>query len=428
LTEVLVSSALIVAIMAFMLTTIDQTRKTISSTTARVSQFQSARVAFDTITRTLSQATLNTYYDLDRSGDANQNPLGYRRQSDLHFICGAASQTKLLGYDSAGSGPRDSSHFPGHAVFFQAPLGVTAEETEVRVEDQTSKEREYRGLTNLLSVVGYYVQWGDDRAVPEFFGTSEKYVPKRFRYRLMQVQQPAETVMVYADRNYTNLTSGTNPITKNLKANPGVGYDGPTDWIHAAVGTKDFPSGFRTKDGVKRMDYSRALAENVVALIIMPKVPEKDRSSKDRLDDLTDDYEYDTCPEPAFESQKREFDNSAADLKLMNMKMYLNKKAQKQLHQLPPILQVTMVAIDEESGAKLADHSETPPDWTSGKFAKLTTYEQFLKDLGDPADPATDSLIHRISNPDRTLPTPRMNYRVFTSDVVLRGAKWSTTK
>jgi uncharacterized protein (TIGR02599 family) len=75
LTEVLVSSALIVGIMALMLTAVDQTRRTITNTTSRVSQFQSARVAFEAMTRTLGQATLNTYYDLDRSGDANQNPL-----------------------------------------------------------------------------------------------------------------------------------------------------------------------------------------------------------------------------------------------------------------------------------------------------------------------------------------------------------------
>src|SRR5689334_17759637 len=131
LTEVLVSSALIVGIMALMLTTVDQTRRTIANTTSRVAQFQSARVAFESMTRTLGQATLNTYYDLDRSGDVNQNPIGFRRQSDLHFVSGLASQAKLLGKAATGDKtPRNSNYFPGHAVFFQAPLGVTAEEDE----------------------------------------------------------------------------------------------------------------------------------------------------------------------------------------------------------------------------------------------------------------------------------------------------------
>jgi uncharacterized protein (TIGR02599 family) len=419
LTEVLVSSALIVGIMALMLTTVDQTRRTISNTTSRVSQFQSARVAFEAMTRALGQATLNTYYDLDRSGDANQNPFGYRRQSDLHFICGEASQAKLLGTKGVGDPtPRNSAHFPGHAVFFQAPLGVTAEENVNSTSGGAGKERTYRGLTNLLSVVGYYVKWGEDESRPQFMGTTEKFAPKRNRFRLMQVQQAAETVMVYTDVNYTNLNA------QGLKASTGVGYSGPTDWVHVATGIKNFPNAFKEKEGRKRIDYSRSLAENVVALIIVPKVPKRDRAQPNRLDDLTDTYEYDSCPLPAFESQKREFDTtSAADLSLMRMQ--LNEKAAKQLHQLPPILQVTMIAIDEESGAKLADYSEEPPDWTSGRFARLSTEDRFMQELGDPADPSTESLIYRIGNPDRSLPTPPMKYRVFTTDVVLRGSKWS---
>jgi uncharacterized protein (TIGR02599 family) len=109
----------------------------------------------------------------------------------------------------------------------------------------------------------------------------------------------------------------------------------------------------------------------------------------------------------------------------MNVKRNLNAKALKQLHQLPPIVQVTMIAVDEESGTKLASYSEEPPDWMSGRFARLNTTEQFQRELGDPVKPTRDSLIYRIGNPDRTHPTPPMKYRVFTTDVVLRGAKWS---
>jgi uncharacterized protein (TIGR02599 family) len=158
-------------------------------------------------------------------------------------------------------------------------------------------------------------------------------------------------------------------------------------------------------------------------LIIVPKVPEKDRASPSRLDDLTDDFEYDTCPEVAFAAQKREFGPS--EYNQMNVKRNLNAKALKQLHQLPPIVQVTMIAVDEESGTKLASYSEEPPDWMSGRFARLNTTEQFQRELGDPVKPTRDSLIYRIGNPDRTHPTPPMKYRVFTTDVVLRGAKWS---
>jgi hypothetical protein len=107
------------------------------------------------------------------------------------------------------------------------------------------------------------------------------------------------------------------------------------------------------------MDYSRVLAEKHRGPDYCAEVPERDRETKDGLDDLTDNYEYDTCPEQAFKSQKR---NStaivAADLALMTTRN-MNAKQKRQLHQLPPILQVTMIAIDEESGAKLADNFRT---------------------------------------------------------------------
>jgi hypothetical protein len=35
------------------------------------------------------------------------------------------------------------------------------------------------------------------------------------------------------------------------------------------------------------------------------------------------------------------------------------------------------------------------------------------------------SLIYKIANPDKTFDYPKLNYRVFTTDVVMRGAKWS---
>lgn len=416
LTEVLVSSALIVAIMALMFTTLEQTRKTINATTSRVSQFQSARVAFESMTRTLNQATLNTYYDLDRTSDRAQNPLRYRRQSDLHFVSGAAFQPKFFTAQGEGEEARTPAHYPGHAIFFQAPLGVTSEENSL--ED---KARRYRGLSSLLSVVGFYVKWDDDPVLPRFAERREDVVSKRWRFRLMQVQQPAETVMVYADSNYTNLTAS------GAKASPGAGFAGATDWIKVALGDLPFPAGFRPPEGTEeRMDYSRGLAENIVAIIIIPKLPERDRSSPNRLDDLSSNYEYDSCPQIAFDSQKREFNpNDPASNLEAQIGNQNGGRTLKQLHQLPPILQVTMVAIDETSAQKLQDYSEDPHDFTIGLFRNLSTEAQFLQELGDPANPDSNSLVHRLSNPDGALPTPRLNYRIFTSDVVLRGSKWS---
>lgn len=415
LTEVLVSSALIVAIMAIMFTTIEQTRRTITTTTARVAQFQGARIAFEAMTRSLSQATLNTYYDLDRRNDIGQNPIGYRRNSDLHFVSGRAFQPKLLGGSDAkmDGDTVTADHLPGHAVFFQAPLGTTAEEL-------STQDLRYRGLTNLISVTGFYVRWDEERTLPQFLSRDET-IDKRKRFRLMQVQQPAETMMVYTDSNYTILNEA------GLAARPGQGYKNATDWIKVATGLLSLPNDFELPPGATRKaNYSRPLAENIVALIILPKVPENDRDKKDRLDDITDDYEYDTCPQIAFDAQKRDFKTSdPMQLKLLNLRGHLSTTEVKQLHQLPPIVQVTMVAIDEASAQKLHDYSDDPTDFTEGLFTKVGTYAQFINDLGDPKNPKENSVIYRVSNPNGTLPTPRMNYRVFTTDVVLRGSKWS---
>jgi hypothetical protein len=84
-----------------------------------------------------------------------------------------------------------------------------------------------------------------------------------------------------------------------------------------------------------------------------------------------------------------------------------------------------MVAIDEPSGQKLQDYSDQPYDYTKELFTRVGSYQDFLKDLGDPSNPSNNSLVYRLSNPDGTLPTPRCSYRVFTTDVVLRGSKWS---
>ena len=433
LTEVLVSSALIVAIMALMLQTVDQTRRTIESTTGRVTQFQSARIAFEAMTRNLSQATLNTYWDLDK--DVNKNPVRYRRQSDLHFVSGRAYSTangsggappKFFGGagGSATAGQEQSEEvFPGHAVFFQAPLGFTSAETGTGI----NASRNYAALTNMLATVGYYVKWDKDQSLPPFVSADANMVADRYRYRLMEVLQPGETNMIFNNSNYTEIS--------NLPGGQQSPYRWATDWIQVALGRQDLPNqivqnyvptvGGKVK---KSIDYSRPLAENVVAMLILPKRAEHDRENPTRWDDLTQDFEYDSRPQEAFVQQKREVTSSNLDV--VSVLKARDKRLPRQLHQLPAIVQVTMIAIDDASAVKLQDYvvnrnGGTPPDWMKGMFNTVSTPEAFLREMGDPANLTQDSLIYKISNPGGKLPTPRLNYRVFTTDVVMRGAKWT---
>ena len=113
LVELLVSIALITLIALLLSSMTGATASTWRHTTARIEQFRSAETAYESITRRLSQATLNTYWDYDNP----TAPKKYLRQSDLRFISGnmTAGPKKLL----TAVGPRR----PTHGIFFQAPLG-----------------------------------------------------------------------------------------------------------------------------------------------------------------------------------------------------------------------------------------------------------------------------------------------------------------
>lgn len=137
LVELLVSIAVLVVIMGILLSITDQTQQTWKRTTGKIEQFREAREGFESMTRRLSQATLNTFWDYD---DAKA-PTRYVRQSELRFVVG---DTATL----AGSG-RD---YVSQGVFFQAPLGFTA--------DGSSAD----GLETLLNTWGYFIEYGEDRA------------------------------------------------------------------------------------------------------------------------------------------------------------------------------------------------------------------------------------------------------------------------
>ena len=131
LIEVMVSSALIVVIMGFLMYTMDQTQRTMRGADSRVGQFQTARVAFEAMTRNLSQATVNTYWDLDFGvKDGKVQPSGYRRNSDLHFVSGLAATDKILNSKSSKTTEQID---PTHAVFFQAPLGVSYQDDHTEI-------------------------------------------------------------------------------------------------------------------------------------------------------------------------------------------------------------------------------------------------------------------------------------------------------
>ncbi len=103
LIEILVAIAVLSVLMVLVFSVIEDTSRIWRRSTAKIEAFQDARNAFQLITRTLSQATLNVYYDYFDSGGSSMaayqrasnssalesfTPDRYGRQSELSFQIG----------------------------------------------------------------------------------------------------------------------------------------------------------------------------------------------------------------------------------------------------------------------------------------------------------------------------------------------------
>lgn len=309
LVEVLVATAVLALLLGITLATFNQTIATLGQASSKASSFQTARTAFDLMSKTISQATLNTYWDYyDASGarrmEANATnfiPASYKRASDLPFVI-------------------QQNDIHGQCVVFSAPES----------RDVSSSKQGAQGLLNLCS---YAVRFGSDQSFrPSSYAGSISY-----RYRLMQAVQPRDNgVKVFSN-------TGTN-------------------WI-SGVTAKELP-----------------IAANVIALIIWPRLsPLEDTVGTN----LSTNYQYDSLSGSAL-----------------------------QLAQLPPVLQVTMVVIDEATANRLITGSTPPADIENAlkknnRFHDVTQYDTDLKGL------------------QADLLKAGIKYELFTTTIPIRESKWS---
>jgi uncharacterized protein (TIGR02599 family) len=333
LLETLVATAVFLAILASAFTVFDQSSKAIRQSTTQLDSFQTARAAFDVMTRKLSQATLNTYWDyFDKNGTpyrlaanpANFAPAQYGRYSDLHFTSGPAAD--LL----SSALPPDYTATTTQGVFFSAPLGLTG-------------DADYQGLPDTLSACGFFVAFGSSRATrPAFI-----QAPDNYRWRLMELSSATE--------NFAAMKTATG-----------------TSWFTDAV----------------KAGQVRAVAENVIALVIWPRLPLQEDAAGTAL---AADFRYDSRTAAAWTGTP--------------------PRQPVQAHQLPPVLQVTMVVIDETTARRWENGAAPPPQVTAaldGLFTNdVTRVPQNLEEL------------------ERRLAESRAQYRVFTSSIAMREAKWS---
>ncbi|MEZ0387478.1 MAG: Verru_Chthon cassette protein C [Verrucomicrobium sp.] len=346
LVEVLMSVTILSLIMTLLVNTLAVTQKVYSSAQSRVEQYREARVAFESITRRLSQATLNTYWDYNNP----EAPTRYVRQSELHFVSGPAST--LLNQTGLQSKLT-------HAVFFQAPMGV-------------ADDASYQELNSSLNAWGYYLSYEEDATLgtrPSFLGTR---VTARRRCRLMEFRQPTERLKVYAPPG---------GVPSGFKGQTTATFAATTAWFNSSAIVRD-------ETVTPPLLVSRPLAENIIALVVSARSPVPAGS--------TTAHDYDVAPDYLYDSRMFLTSSSGAT-------------AAQSRHQLPPTVQVTMVALDEASASRY--------ERDTGSTAELVDTTWFKEASHHEAD---------ISALSTRLAELKLNFQVFTTTVPIRAAKWST--
>jgi len=308
LLELLVTMVVFGLIMAILLGIVSHTSSLTRRASERITTFQTARAAFDLLTEKISQATLHTYWDYDNPG----RPTRYLRSSELHFVVGNAGANGLPGTPGTGQ-----------AVFFQAPLGVSA----------TAGIRE---LPDLLNACGFFIQYGPVDQLPAPFPAQ----PTRYRYQLMQTVEAAESLSVY--------------LTASGR-----------DWI----------------DGMAA--GAIPIAENVVYFSVWPR---RSPSEDPEGTSLTGDFSYDSRLGAAEVSQPIT------------------------AHQMPPLLQVTLIVMDESSAERFCVDS-TPPAEIAGAFNNLFTESD------------SETFLENQTQAEINLAALHLNFRVFSALVPIRESK-----
>jgi uncharacterized protein (TIGR02599 family) len=317
--ELLVAMAILAIMVVLMLGVLQSTSDAWRRNTERSKAFASSRAAFESMTRSLSSATLNTYqdyYDANRSnrpsGSLTFVPAVYGRRSDLHFVTG----TNLVTAQKGG------------ASFMVVPFDYESNNTN----DYSSGQ---------LNGIGYFVRFTTNSLAPS--GVSNAY-----RYRLMQFLEPTEQLMVM-NTNSTYYPNGW--FTTDVNANTNI-----------------FP-----------------IADNVVAFAVLPQLSDRESANAGIL---APGFSYDT-------------------------RMTWSSGAQPtNHHQLPPVVQVIMVVLDESSARRIENGSAEPTASLGFNPASVFTA---------PANLETD--LKTISD---ALSAKRLNYRIFRSEIPIRSAKWTT--
>lgn len=349
LVELMVAMGAVALLAAVLFALISRFTENVRATRSTAEGFAVAQRAFETLTRRIGQATLNSYWE---SHVVSGTLRRYQRVSELRFACGPMQTGKNALDDLNTKVPQTR---PSHGIFFQATTGQTG----------LASDPALSGLENLLNTWGYFVEVGPDELKPPGF-LPPQAVAKRIAPRLMELREPTQQLCVY------RYTSGS--------ANKYAGFE----WLRTPLADRALV---------------RTVAENIAALTILPKLSAQETArllpgatEEERDAFLAPElfYHSATAPPPAIEPAR-------------NMR-----------HRLPATVEITMVALDAATVARLYRSDDYDPLKLRDAFHDSRTLRAELQ--LDPAHPEYDSL-------ERRLIAARANYRLFTATVPIRSAQ-----
>jgi uncharacterized protein (TIGR02599 family) len=378
LIELLVSVTFLVILMLVVSQVIGIVQRTWVRANSRVSQFREARQAFDTLSRSITQATLNNYWDndfdtlgTDAAGQQITLAKDYFRQSELQFVCGPTSTV----IPAAAS---NAQNYPGHAVFFQAPLGIASLVATTAQGGTGPQPVNTENMVNLLCGRGYFVEWGTDASFrPAFLDQLNNAVPVRSRLRLMEYSPTAEKNRIYD----TNLR----PITAHSM-----------EWYQDVLSTGVQNS----QETEQTRAFTRPIAENIIALVISPQLEATGNTSV---------APYAIAPQFIYDST----------LKVNPGSSPINASPQGTQHLLPPLLKVSMVALDERSGELLAreENNQMRAELLTAIAGKLQNASSLVEEL--------DGSQGKVGTLVQLLLDKKLNYRIFSTTIALKQSRWS---
>lgn len=262
-----------------------------------------------------------------------------------------------LHFVSGPAGPvLDDTKIYGHSIFFTAPFGFAG--SDATGDDPATDS--YRDMETLLNAWGYYVAYNEDDDAPPFIKALQPdTISVKGGFRLMEFRQPSEELAIYKQD------------------------------LRIASYKNNAYSWFR--DHYK--DNSRVVAENIIAMIIRPVVSASDAEAKNE--------------DPWWIAPDYLYDSRGKQLSTMT-----GKAAEASANQVPPVLELTLVAVEEKSYRSFERTTNGNAESQVGGLVQGLFHDadDFAEDLESLSEGLRDLNIE---------------FRVFQASVGLRTAKWS---